>query len=256
MERLSTVVTSAAASSTPLGDTWVSVALTFTGLQALGLPRRAIESLPWEFRRGMRAAAEGMGDTGESSPDRWEKPLGTGTIHVVVVAVSPDSDRLEAVLGPARRAYERLVPGIAAIWRQDCHALPTETEPFGFRDGVSHPAIEGSGVAGSVREAPLKAGEFVLGYEDELGGVQRTVPEILGRNGTYVAFRKLHQRVAEFRRFLRANARGDDEALLAAKMMGRWRSGAPLALCPTRDDPELGADPRRRNDFSYGDDPQ
>jgi deferrochelatase/peroxidase EfeB len=34
-------------------------------------------------------------------------------------------------------------------------------------------------------------------------------------------------------------------------MMGRWRSGAPLALCPFHDDPELGADPRRNNDFLY-----
>ena len=37
-------------------------------------------------------------------------------------------------------------------------------------------------------------------------------------------------------------------------MMGRWRSGAPLALCPFHDDPELGADPRRRNDFLYRED--
>ena len=37
-------------------------------------------------------------------------------------------------------------------------------------------------------------------------------------------------------------------------MMGRWRSGAPLACCPFRDDPELGADPRRNNDFLYGED--
>jgi hypothetical protein len=28
--------------------------------------------------------------------------------------------------------------------------------------------------------------------------------------------------------------------LLAAKMMGRWRSGAPLALCPFHDDPRSG----------------
>ena len=33
--------------------------------------------------------------------------------------------------------------------------------------------------------------------------------------------------------------------------MGRWRSGAPLALSPTRDDPGLGADPRRNNAFLY-----
>ena len=51
------------------------------------------------------------------------------------------------------------------------------------------------------------------------------------RNGTYVVFRKLHTRVAAYRRYLRertANRR--EEALLGAKMLGRWQSGAPLAL--------------------------
>ncbi len=37
-------------------------------------------------------------------------------------------------------------------------------------------------------------------------------------------------------------------------MVGRWQSGAPLTLSPDRDDPELGADPRRNNDFLYHDD--
>ena len=83
-------------------------------------------------------------------------------------------------------------------------------------------------------------------------------PEVLGRNGTYVVFRKLHQRVAAFRQYLKANASSpDEEALLGAKMMGRWQSGAPLALCPMHDDPELGADPRRNNDFLFtADDPK
>jgi len=76
--------------------------------------------------------------------------------------------------------------------------------------------------------------------------------EIVGRNGTYVAFRKLHQRVAAFRQYLKTNSTtAADEELLAAKMMGRWRSGAPLALCPFHDDPELGADPHRNNDFLF-----
>ena len=39
-------------------------------------------------------------------------------------------------------------------------------------------------------------------------------------------------------------------------MVGRWQSGAPLAISPERDDPALGADPHRNNDFSYGDDPR
>lgn len=256
MDRFSQVVTSAANPNGPLADTSVSVALTYQGLKALGVPQESLDSFAWEFRQGMTARAKELGDSGESDPENWEQPLGTPEVHVVLVAVSPDKDRLEVALDRARKTYQEL-PGIEAIWRQDCHALPDEKEPFGFRDGISHPAIEGSGIPGSnPREQPLKAGEFVLGYTDEMGGVQKTVPEILGRNGTYVVFRKLHQRVAEFRRFLKAQSNGPEgEELLAAKMMGRWRSGAPLALCPFHDDPELGADPSRNNDFLYeGDD--
>jgi Dyp-type peroxidase family len=258
MRRASTVVTSAASPTSPLADTWVSVALTYQGLKALGVPRDSLDSFAWEFQQGMAARAKELGDSGESSPEHWERPLGTPDVHVVLVAVSPDGARLEAILERARRAYQELSPGITAIWRQDCHALPTETEPFGFRDGISHPAIEGSGIPGTnPQEPPLKAGEFVVGYRDDMGGIQRTQPDILGRNGTYVAFRKLQQRVAAFRRYLKANsASPEEEELLAAKMMGRWRSGAPLALCPAHDDPALGRDPRRNNDFLYeGDDP-
>jgi deferrochelatase/peroxidase EfeB len=58
--------------------------------------------------------------------------------------------------------------------------------------------------------------------------------------------------VAAFRRYLRENARdAGDEELLAAKMMGRWRSGAPLALCPMHDDAAVGADPARNNAFLF-----
>ena len=69
-------------------------------------------------------------------------------------------------------------------------------------------------------------------------------PDVLGRNGTYVVFRKLHTRVAAYRQYLRAKAATrEEEALLGAKMVGRWPSGAPLALCPEHDDAALGADP-------------
>jgi Dyp-type peroxidase family len=256
MGRVSTVVTSAAgAASPPLADTWVSVALTYEGLKALGVPQESLDSFAWEFRQGMALRAKVLGDIGESSPENWEKPLGTTDVHVVVVAVSPDAKRLGAVVDRARNQYQEL-QGIAMIWQQDCYALPSEKEPFGFRDGISHPAIEGSGIPGTnPREQPLKAGEFVLGYRDETGGIQIPQPEVLGRNGTYVVFRKLHQRVAAFRRYVKANSAGpEDERLLAAKMMGRWQSGAPLALCPVHDDPELGADRRRNNDFLYEED--
>src|SRR3954463_5039707 len=255
MQRISSAVTSAANPESPLADTWVSVALTYHGLKALDVPQESLDSLSWEFRQGMSARASDLADFGESDPQNWEQPLGRADVHVIIVAVSPDAERLEAAVARARETYQTMT-GIEAIWRQNCHALPNDKEPFGFRDGISHPAIEGSGIPGTnPHEPPLKAGEFVLGYADELGGVQKTTPEILGRNGTYVVFRKLHQRVADFRRFLKTNSNSsDDEELLAAKMMGRWRSGAPLALCPFHDDPELGADPQRNNDFLFRDD--
>jgi Dyp-type peroxidase family len=256
MGRLSQVVTSAAAPHSPAGDTWVSVALTYQGLKALGVPQASLDGFAWEFRQGMVARAGALHDTGESAPEHWEWPLGTADVHVVLAAVAPDQDRLEAALDRGRKTYEAL-SGVTAIWRQDCHALPDETEPFGFRDGINHPAIEGSGVPGTdPDDRPLKPGEFVLGYRDEMGGISPAPePDALGRNGTYVVFRKLHQKVALFRRYIRDQASSPaDEELLAAKMMGRWRSGAPLALCPLHDDPALGADRARHNAFRFGDD--
>jgi Dyp-type peroxidase family len=256
MRRVKDVIASAAHPASPAGDAWLSVALTFQGLKALGVPQSSLDSFPVEFQQGMAARASELGDTGESSPENWERPLGTSDVHIVLAAVAPDEQQLEQLLERGRKSYQHL-PGIKAIWRQDCHALPDEREAFGFRDGISHPAVEGSGIPGTnSKEVPLKAGEIILGYPDEMGSIaDMPEPEVLGRNGTYAVLRKLHQNVAAFRRFLKVNSNGaEDEELLAAKMMGRWRSGAPLALCPNQDDPDLGADPKRNNDFLYYDD--
>src|SRR3954447_255269 len=107
MRRLSAVVTSAADPTSPLADAWVSVALSHQGLKALGVPQDSLDSFAWEFQQGMAARAKDLGDTGESSPENWEKPLGTPDVHVVVVAVAPDAQRLEAVLERARKTYRK-----------------------------------------------------------------------------------------------------------------------------------------------------
>jgi Dyp-type peroxidase family len=253
MRRLSSVVSSAAHPESSGRDTWISVALTFQGLRALGVPPASLNSFSPQFREGMAARAEKLGDIGESSPENWEQPLGSPAVHLVVTAVSKDTQHLESAMERARKAYREL-SGITAIWRQDCHVRPGEREAFGFRDGIGHPAVEGSGIPSTnPNERALKAGEFVLGYPDEMREMPSIPkPEVLGRNGSYVVFRKLYQRVAEFRRYLKENSTSPEaEELLAAKMMGRWRSGAPLALCPMHDNPELGADPTRNNDFLF-----
>jgi deferrochelatase/peroxidase EfeB len=58
---------------------------------------------------------------------------------------------------------------------------------------------------------------------------------LLGRNGSYMVYRKLHQNVASFEAYLDAHARtfpGGRE-LLKAKFVGRWAdNGAPLTSAP------------------------
>jgi len=259
LRRLTPAVAATANPNDPGHQAWVTVAFTFQGLKALGVPQVSLDSFPPALQQGMAARAAGLGDVGESAPEHWEKPFGTPDAHVAIAAISPDATRLESALAGARKAYEDL-SGVSVIWRLDCQVLPTEKEAFGFKDGISHPAIEGSAIPGTnPKEQPIKAGEFVLGYRDETGDFPPMPhPEALGRNGTYVVFRKLHQRVAAFRQYVKANSSSpEEEELLAAKMMGRWRSGAPLALSPDTDDPALGADPRRNNDFLYdADDPK
>ena len=149
------------------------------------------------------------------------------------------------MLDRARRAHDEL-PGVELIWRQDCYQLPTGRTSFGFKDGIGQPAVEGSGIPPTnPKERPLKAGEIILGYPDETGELPpMPSPDVLGRNGTYVVFRKLHTRVAAYRQYLRDTAASrEDEALLGAKMVGRWQSGAPLAVSPERDDPTSAPTP-------------
>src|ERR671916_628395 len=258
VRRLQHVVDSGRPSSDPARDAWITAAFTYHGLKALGVPQSSLDSFAPEFREGMAARAALLGDVGDSSPEHWEEPLGSSDVHVALAALSPDAERLQPVVEKARRAHAELA-GVEVIWRQDCYQLESGRTSFGFKDGIGQPTIEGSGrPASNPGERPLKPGEIILGYPDETGELPpMPVPEVLGRNGTYVVFRKLHTRVAAYRQYLRAKAATrEEEARLGAKMVGRWQSGAPLEIAPERDDPELGADPARNNDFGYADDPR
>jgi Dyp-type peroxidase family len=258
VRRLHRIVNPALTPPDAARDTSITVAFTYHGLRALGVPQASLDSFVPEFREGMAARAHLLGDVGASSPEHWERPLGTSDVHVAIAALSPDPAVLKVTTEKARRAHDEL-PGVKVIWRQDCYQLETGRTSFGFKDGIAQPSIAGSGRPPSnPKEKPLKAGEIILGYPDETGEPPpMPVPDVLGRNGTYVVFRKLHTKVAAYRQYLRARATNRaDEALLGAKMVGRWQSGAPLALAPDEDDPALGADTRRHDSFGYRDDPR
>ena len=239
------------------GDAWIAVAISYTGLSALGVPEESLQSFPEAFRVGMAARADVLRDRGENDPKNWDQPFGSGRIHVAISIFSDTREMWGRAMALARQQYQG-VPGVAVLDSQDFGAQPGDLNPLGYKDSIGQPAIEGIGAAplpGHGR--PIKAGEFILGYPGESGApLAMPQPDVLGRNGTFLGLRKYQSRVGTFNRFLRENSQTDEEReLLAAKLLGRWRSGAPLTLAPVKDDPTLGADPRRNNDFSYAGDP-
>jgi Dyp-type peroxidase family len=239
-------------------DPWLAVGISYAGLAALGLPQESLDSFPEAFRVGMAARARELRDEGVNDPKNWDAAYGKGQVHIGVSAFSDSAENRRRILGVARQLYEGF-SGVSILAMQDFGAQPGDLNPLGYKDGIDQPAIEGSGVElPPAYGRPIKAGEFILGYPGEAGvPLPMPQPEILGRNGTYVGFRKYQTRVGAFNRFLKANGKTEAEReLLAAKLVGRWRSGAPLTLAPESDDPSLGADPQRNNAFNYANDPR
>jgi Dyp-type peroxidase family len=256
----------------------VNIGFTHEGLKALGLSQRSLDSFPAAFRMGMRARATAVGDTGVHAPEHWEGGLGGPDIHAMGLIRTDSAEGREEATRIIREEMKAF--GVELRFIQDTMALAHESgigsegEHFGFADPISQPPIEGADAPYYPGDGVLerdgtwravKPGEFLLGYEDEAGAGGTPVPEPfeLRLNGSYVVFRKLYQDVAAFRRYLVTAAKalyGSDDAQhqerVAAKMMGRWRSGCPLDLSPEKDDPAIAADPNRRNNFTYAGDEQ
>jgi Dyp-type peroxidase family len=238
------------------GDTrWVTVAFTWNGLRGLGVDEASLATFPEEFRQGMAARAEVLGDTGANHPNHWVDGLASPDLHGIVILFARDVAERDRCVREHQQ-YAARFPAVRALSTLDLEATPPleyAHDHFGYRDRLSQPVIDGTGeVQTPGSGAPLKAGEFFLGYPDEAGVTQALEPEILGRNGSFLAYRRMQEHVGAFRQFLQQHGRSPEEQeLIAAKLMGRWRSGAPLVLSPEKDDPALGADPQRNNDFNY-----
>jgi Dyp-type peroxidase family len=247
----------------------VNVAFTWYGLAALGVPERTLATFPEDFRAGMRARAALLPDVGDSAPEHWDEPWNAGPVHVLVAVNARSSGALDARDAWLRDAMSS-AGGVTLLGVQDGARLvvdgcPSGREHFGYTDGFGDPDIAGSGEApepgrGKIVDGlwePLAPGEFLLGYPDESGEIPPTArPVEFCRNGTFLVYRKLHQRVASFRRFLREHGQtyAGGHELLAARIVGRWRDGTPLMLSPATPVPGLAESPRG-NDFAYASDP-
>jgi Dyp-type peroxidase family len=253
------IVRSAASVGTTEADRrWVTVAFTWNGLRALGVDEDSLGSFPDAFRQGMAARAEVLGDTGESSPEHWIDGTAGADLHAIAILFARDGSERERCEAEHESLLTRC-PGVRVVSSLRLEATPPfdhAHDHFGYRDRLSQPVIEGTeDIPYAGCGGPLKAGEFILGYPDESGQpYPMPEPETLSRNGTYMAYRRLEEHVGKFRDFLGQHGEtADEQELIAAKLMGRWRSGAPLTLAPDQDDPELGADLHRCNDFNYKD---
>jgi Dyp-type peroxidase family len=231
----------------------VQLALAAGGVAALGAPAEVCSALPQELKDGMASRARILGD---ADPATWE----LGTSDVVVMVFARDASARQAMIDRERDALAAAGGHVVAeelTWPLD------GKEHFGFADGLSQPFVPGAHERPRPGQDPVAAGEILLGYPNGYGKLPqgpRWGDDDLGRNGTYLVFRKLRQDVARFWSWLHARAEelagGDRDAvlhltdLLAAKLVGRWRSGAPIVLAPDHDVPEL-ARAEHRNAFGY-----
>src|SRR2546430_35720 len=76
---------------------WVSVAFTWQGLRALGVDEQSLAAFPEEFRQGMAARAEVLGDTGRNSPDKWVGGLASQDLHAIAILFARNPAERERV---------------------------------------------------------------------------------------------------------------------------------------------------------------
>ena len=202
----------------------------------------------------------------------WVAGFASERIDGVFILTGPNRSFV-AFHGNAIR--ERFHDAVKIVFSEDGAVRPGRErghEHFGFLDSVSQPGIRGVDRPSRPGVAPDQAlpgqdlvwpGEFVIGYpaqdprDPAEPGPVAPLPAPWAKNGSYMVFRRLEQRVPEFWAFVAAQATrlGLYRELLAARMVGRWQSGAPLELAPLKDNPLIDGHARRDNDFGYADDP-
>ena len=237
----------------------LNIGFTHRGLSALGA---APPGLDQAFVDGAHKRAAITGDDIAT----WPNAFASGAI-----------DGLLLVTGPTEATVDNHVAAVLSILQTSVIALAPEKgatrperghEHFGFLDGVSQPGIRGV----TKRQNPLDEnqglpgqdllwpGEFVFGYDEQDPAdphAPRPSPQLPAqwmRDGSFLVWRRLEQKVVSFRETVTAQAAvlGMDEQLLAARMVGRWPSGAPLLRAPLQDDTALGGNELENNDFEFG----
>jgi Dyp-type peroxidase family len=248
----------------------LNIAFTHKGLVNLNLPDTSLLSFPVEFVQGMKARGEILYDKGKNGPERWDSVWREGLVDIWLAVNSQTSNTLNALSDELQKLMDN-TGGAKKVGSQDAGALFIDggwspKEHFGYTDGFGNPDFLGvrrdtqpgqGKLMADGNWAPLATGELLLGYADEAGELPvAPIPHLLANNGTFMVYRKLHQNVATFRRYLEEKgalyAGGREK--LASKFIGRWRDGTPVEL--SSDVPNQGTvkDKQRNVNFTFGDD--
>ena len=248
-------------------DHCYNIAFTASGLLKIGLSESDLLTFPIVFQEGMATPTRQqiLGDQGNNEPLNWLWGNPQNPVNILLLIFAKDEEELRRCLS-ALDEIINVVGGVAIIDKLAAGRQPDNHEHFGFLDGVGQPVIEGTGqevkqLGRTGHATVVKAGEFILGHKNEMNTIDplpqtKDMPHF-GRNGTYLVFRQLEQHVHTFWNYLKdlTDSVGGvtnlkEQEKLAAKMIGRWKSGAPITSYPDADPGEPSA-VIEDNNFNY-----
>ncbi|KAJ7592189.1 fungal peroxidase [Mycena floridula] len=220
--------------------TAVNIAFSASGLTTLGVDPTTLNMDV--FNTGQFADISALADPGTE----WVAGFKGTTINGVFILQSDTVDNINTTLANIQTILGNTV---TEVHRIDGAARPDAEEGhehFGFLDGISQPAVTGFNNDPLPGQLPIAAGQILLGEDNDF-----TPRPAWAKDASFLAFRQFEQRVPEFNKYLSDNALNGDAELLGARMVGRWKSGAPIDVAPTGDDPVLAADNQRNNLFDF-----
>ncbi|THH17068.1 dyp-type peroxidase [Bondarzewia mesenterica] len=241
----------------------VNVAFSQIGLNTMGI-KDDIQAEPNPFKAGQLKDAQNLGDKGVTDKsgnfvpdwiDAFKHP-----VHGVFIisghdhpSVSKKVHEVEHIFGvdgqhPSFKEVLKVV-GDVRPGKEKGH------EHFGFLDGISQPAVKDFDKHPNPGQETVRQGIILVGRDGDGDAKSRPTWAL---DGSFVGLRYLFQLVPEFNKFLLDNpidlpglTREKGSELLGARLMGRWKSGAPIDITPLQDNLKLGPNAKENNNFRY-----
>ena len=104
-------------------DRWVTLAFTWNGLRALGVPEESLQTFPEEFRTGMAARADILGDTGANAPEHWVGGLAGDDLHAIAILFSRTDEQCRRSIEEHDKLLAR-TDGVRSLSFLDLNATP------------------------------------------------------------------------------------------------------------------------------------